>query len=294
MRRLGKITLVWVAAIMAVVDPASACRFRSRCCRVVYRCYTPCCNPCYNPCYTACPPCGSSCSTYGSGAVTTSPYEDGQPSGPQPTPAAPTPRSITPENVLPEPSPTAPAQRFDEPAPNLLPDTMPEEPAPAFPTEPAPTAPARPAPSAPAPSNDVEDLFKDADDKATPGADLEKAPPAEPEKKSDDLDDLFKDSDDKKSTRALPATKSELEALFADPPAEVSRAVANDHRDGMRVWIDNTGKYRVTARLISIGKSSVRLLKDTGKYTTVPFSRLSTTDLALVRSLSTPVVASAR
>jgi hypothetical protein len=33
-----------------------------------------------------------------------------------------------------------------------------------------------------------------------------------------------------------------------------------------------------------IGKTHVRLLKDTGKFTTVPYSRLSQTDLAYVRT----------
>ena len=286
MRRLGKITFVWVAAIMAVVDPASACRFRWRCCRPVYRC----CNPCYNPCYTTCyTSCGSPCSTCGTGAAPSGIYEPAPAAGPQPTPAAP--RPVEPENVLPEPARIVPAPRDVEPAPAFPAEPMPEEPAPSFPAEPAPAAPPRPAP---APAADVEDLFKETEEKAAPGADLEKAPPAETEKKADELEDLFKDSDDKKSTRVTPATTSELEALFADPPAQATEAVANATQDGMRVWIDNTGKYRVHARLISVGNNSVLLLKDSGKYTTVPFSRLSMADLAFVRSQSTPVVASAR
>jgi hypothetical protein len=170
---------------------------------------------------------------------------------------------------------------------------MPAEPAPAFPAEPAPAEPPAATPPAPAPANDVEDLFKDTEDKSPP-AELEKTPAAEPEKKADDIDDLFKDSDEKKSTRYVPATPRELEALFADPPAQVAKPAAPATADDMRVWIDNTGKYRVNAKLISVGKSSVRLLKDNCKYTTVPFGRLSMADLAFVQSVQTPVVASTR
>ena len=60
---------------------------------------------------------------------------------------------------------------------------------------------------------------------------------------------------------------------------------------GMRVWTDNTGKYQVVARLVTIKDGKVRLLKETGRHTTVPFERLSRTDLAFVRS-QTPIIAS--
>ena len=292
MRRLGKITFVWVAAIMAVVDPASACRFRWRCCRPVYRCY----NPCYTTCYTSCDSCGG-CSSCGSGGAVLG----GADSGPQPTPAPVPPGGAQPESILPEPQRPAPSRdvppRAEEPAPAFPADTMPEEPAPAFPAEPAPAEPApadrAPAtPPAPAPAADVEDLFKDTEDKSPP-AELEK-PAAEPEKKADDLDDLFKDSDEKKSTQTTPATQREFEALFVDPPVQVAKPAVTSNPNEMRVWIDNTGKYRVNAQLVSVGNSSVRLLKDNGKYTTVSFGRLSLADLAFVRSLSTPVVDSAR
>ncbi len=52
----------------------------------------------------------------------------------------------------------------------------------------------------------------------------------------------------------------------------------------MRSWTDNTGNYRVNARMVSIGETTVRLLKDTGKYTTVPLTRLSADDLEFVRT----------
>jgi hypothetical protein len=45
-----------------------------------------------------------------------------------------------------------------------------------------------------------------------------------------------------------------------------------------RNWKDNTGNYAVHAKLIVIYDDSVRLLKENGKTTTVPFRRLSETD----------------
>lgn len=152
---------------------------------------------------------------------------------------------------------------------------MPEEPAPL--DEPA----AKPA--------DVDDLFKEAPS--------DTAPAAEPAPKADDVEDLFKE-DDKKSA----AVDRELQSLFSEPPAAnvpASRVVNSpavtpvEQSNAMRLWTDNTGKFQVKARLVSVGRNHVRLLKESGKFTTVPFDRLSRADLAFVRTHSTTVVASA-
>lgn len=45
-----------------------------------------------------------------------------------------------------------------------------------------------------------------------------------------------------------------------------------------RNWIDNTGSYEVKGRLVMIYPDRVRLLKENGKHTTVPFTRLSDSD----------------
>ncbi len=60
----------------------------------------------------------------------------------------------------------------------------------------------------------------------------------------------------------------------------------------MRVWTDSTGKYQVRARLVEIADGKVRLLKESGRFTTVPLARLSTADLAFVRRQA-PTVARA-
>jgi SLA1 Homology Domain 1 (SHD1) protein len=45
-----------------------------------------------------------------------------------------------------------------------------------------------------------------------------------------------------------------------------------------RLWTDNSGQFRVTGRLILILDGKVRLLKETGRTTTVPLDRLSSED----------------
>jgi hypothetical protein len=46
----------------------------------------------------------------------------------------------------------------------------------------------------------------------------------------------------------------------------------------MRTWIDDTGRYRTVARLVEVRPDGVRLLKANGRFSTVPFSRLSNHD----------------
>jgi hypothetical protein len=58
-----------------------------------------------------------------------------------------------------------------------------------------------------------------------------------------------------------------------------------DGRLPMREWTDNSGQFRVNARLIVILDGKVRLLKDTGKTTTVPLERLSATDRTYVEQI---------
>jgi hypothetical protein len=180
------------------------------------------------------------------------------------------------------------------PAPAPSEDLVPSEPAPA-PLEEMPEEPARSS----KPADEVEDLFKDTNDKKPSALEPADAPAAEPAK-SDEVDDLFKESDDKKgaalqetipSPMATP-TEKELDNLFADPAEEAAKSAAAEEPHPMRVWTDNTGKYSVTARLVVVGEHHVRLLKDTGRYTTVSFDRLSRADLAFVREHSTSAIAS--
>jgi hypothetical protein len=51
-----------------------------------------------------------------------------------------------------------------------------------------------------------------------------------------------------------------------------------DGRLPVREWTDNSGQFRIKAQLILILDGKVRLLKETGRTTTVPLDRLSTGD----------------
>jgi hypothetical protein len=179
------------------------------------------------------------------------------------------------------------------------------------------------APPATTPPGDVDDLFKEpgatekpaepAAPATPPGAadDLFKEPapgdkPAAPAAPKGEVDDLFKvDDKDKKASLAPPAaTPQELEDLFSVPAVsvgasaqdkalqeEADRLFGTSGDTAMRVWTDNTGKHRVLARLVSVSETHVRLLKENGKYTTVPFERLSDGDLAFVRQHSEGAIA---
>ncbi len=226
---------------------------------------------------------------------------------PAPSPAAePAPEPFAPPAAEPAPEPAP--EPFAPPAeempaePAAQPDAAVEdlfkepEPAPAKPatdvddlfkdTEPAPAEPA-------AAGTDVDDLFKDTDSgKAASGE-----TPAEAESGGDsDLDNLFNEPQEPSpmSAGAEPAPEpaqqfaAEADKLFAPEAGSAQPAVAEenvaDTDSGMRLWTDNTGKYQVRARLVVVGPTHVRLLKENGKFTTVPYSRLSQQDLALVRS----------
>jgi hypothetical protein len=77
-------------------------------------------------------------------------------------------------------------------------------------------------------------------------------------------------------------------ALAAESPARRATPPAADLRlDGegrlpTRTWTDNSGQYRVQGRLILILDGKVRLLKESGRTTTVPLDRLSPADLNYV------------
>jgi len=239
------------------------------------------------------------------------------------TPAAPVtaPAPVTPAPATPAPV-TPPA-----PKPSAAPAPMPAPAATPAPTKPAtPPAPAKPAPAAKpapvepadeAPDSELETLFNDAD--TEPAADMpaddmpaddmpEPAEPSDavdsdkPAAAEDDVDALFD-----KSSAIQPAAEPVAEAIPnqaahpSDDLTEASEAVASSELDSepqlpdsespMRWWSDNTGKFRVRAKLVSVGDKTVRLLKESGRYTTVPVNRLSGEDLAFVRQQAPSLVA---
>jgi hypothetical protein len=210
------------------------------------------------------------------------------PTTPAPTtPPAPAPGGI--DDLFQEPAdkPAAPAAPGDMPAPAApaeggVDDLFKEEPA----TKPAAPAPAEPA--APAPGGDADDLFKDLDDKKA----ASDAPAAPADKSAEGIDDLFNEpaapAPMSSNGEELKSLEAEAERLFAE-----SAPSSADPADGMRLWTDNTGKYQVRARLMVVSRSHVRLLKENGKFTTVPYERLSQQDLAFVRQHAERIVAAA-
>jgi hypothetical protein len=53
----------------------------------------------------------------------------------------------------------------------------------------------------------------------------------------------------------------------------------------VRQWRDNSGQFQTSARLILILDGKVRLLKESGRTTTVPLARLSAADQAYVAEI---------
>jgi hypothetical protein len=72
--------------------------------------------------------------------------------------------------------------------------------------------------------------------------------------------------------RAAVATPKTLDALVYDDSGRLPQ----------REWIDNSGQFRVLARLLLVLEDKVRLLKESGRTTTVPVNRLSAADCRYV------------
>jgi hypothetical protein len=116
----------------------------------------------------------------------------------------------------------------------------------------------------PVEKSDSSSSFDAIFDSPAPAKASEAAPEKAPESSLDsDLDDLFKTSSDNSADR-----ESFRGAEF-------------------RTWNDNTGDFSVSARLSVIFPDRVRLLKDNGKFSTVPLSRLSQADQQYVGWVAT-------
>jgi hypothetical protein len=155
----------------------------------------------------------------------------------------------------------------------------PATPAPATPASDDPFAPAAPAPAAPAPETPAPSEPAPAP-AATPASDDPFAPaapaPAAPAPETP------------APAEPVPAATPANDDPFA-PPAPAPAAAGNDPLEDpfkisaegylpMRVWADDTGGFKINGRLIAILEGKVRILKETGRTTTVPLSRLSETD----------------
>ena len=125
-------------------------------------------------------------------------------------------------------------------------------------------------------------------------------------------DDLFADQPAEEAAADQPAEEADeavtIDNLFDDQPAEEAEdtAAADDKSaqsdgaglpdgygailgepgglasDKLRFWVDNTGRFACRGRMIRMLNRHVRILKETGNTTTVPFCRLSQADLRFV------------
>jgi hypothetical protein len=200
------------------------------------------------------------------------------------------PKKDPPKKAAPAPAKKAPAAKkdpFDDPfgAPKKA--------------APAKKAPAKKAPAA------KKDPFDDpfgAAPKASPAklatidsafdqaavADVKKTAPAAPAKQvNNDLDDMFDTPALKNSAVLTPAPSRDVAPVMvlvkitlpsADRPLPVQLGALAP----MRTWSDNTGKYKINGRLFLIMDGNVKLLKENGRFTTVPIRRLSEDDLRYV------------
>ncbi len=166
------------------------------------------------------------------------------------------------------------------------------------------------------PADDLDDLFGGADEAeptAEPAASEPEASPAksDSETDSDTIDDLFGETPSDEAPQedadsiddlfgAAPAadtdTVKSFQKLRVNPVSASSKAslqvVATERQQAdplsgteVRVWVDNTGNYGTTGRLIELNRDSVRLLKSNGRTCTVPNWRLSKADAAYVDSI---------
>lgn len=143
-----------------------------------------------------------------------------------------------------------------------------------------------PEPASPAPTTDVEGLF------GTPTEDNsdqdEDADAAAADEAADPISDLFGES-----TSASPVG-NDFNDLFGtpavveetQPEVTTAPAPADDIFKSTRTWHDNTGLFEVDAQLVVIFADSVRLLKDNGKFCTLPIRRLSDHDQRFVEQVA--------
>lgn len=178
-----------------------------------------------------------------------------------PTPAS-EPPSTAPATAEPA-EPMIPKQVADTPAPPVVEPQIAVEPRPPAPPEIArPTEAVRPpafppvdddpfAPLPPAPATAAPRSTRPIDD--DPFAPVNPAPATQP--------------------KSAPPIAAEPTSKRVDP-----LALAADGRLPLRHWTDNSGQFQVQARLMLILDGKVRLLKETGRTTTVPTERLSAAD----------------
>jgi hypothetical protein len=296
--------LLVIALVLLIAAPqARAGRFgffRRNCGNVCFtRCENPCRPRCQPVCESACPVVTAACNTTAcesSCAGSATPIScscggssEGQvisSAAPVTLPPAPTPG--TQSVVTPTWKPSATAGTPDATAPDMkAPANSLSQPEPMTAPEVA-TEPAPPTPTAP---SDVDSLF---DESPTPKA-TPKTPNAMPKddfstpEDNKSIDSIFDSTQHQAAPEAATADDIELfSQIDFSSPATKTVDVRSD-----RKWVDVTGKFEVVGRLVEVKTNAVRLLKETGKFTTVPMDRLSQQDRAFVNQFGHMLTATA-
>jgi len=152
----------------------------------------------------------------------------------------------------------------------------------------------------------ADDIFGGQEEAAEPIEDVFGAPPAdEAPAEGDAIDNIFGVAPEADASEAADdifaapvntekpeAPAVDLEDIFSGSPEKLAdqtpvKTVANPLAvTEARVWIDNTGGFSTTGRLIKIASDHVKLQKENGRTCTVPMRRLSPADAAYVQSIA--------
>ena len=189
-------------------------------------------------------------------------------------------------------------------APSLPPQSVPSTPRTEMPAMP----PAVPAEAPPAEFEPAESMPVPPSSEASSDDDLFSAPAPEAVPPPAAEDDLFGPSEPAEESAPAPESADEapVDDFFgppaeeAAPPAEEEPPATEEEDDlfgnagsilsqpgglasvELRQWNDNTGHHSCRGRMIKMLDGKVQLLKDNGRTSTVPFSRLSSDDMAFV------------
>lgn len=179
--------------------------------------------------------------------------------------------------------PPMPSDQGPSPArrPQTVQPQAPTAPMPLFPpVEDDPFAPARPQSpgKTPAASSESTAPLPEGAGKSSSGAPAV-IPPSSARPAIED-DDPFAPA--RPQTRVVPGQATPV-GPGSEPDAPLPElAFGADGRLPLRTWVDDTGQFRVQAQLLQVLDGRVRLLKTTGRTTTVPLARLSPADRAYV------------
>lgn len=295
LRKTVRLFAAWMCVCLMLVDPAAACRLLAG-----RRCCCPCPTPCSDVAATTTET--NTASSAPAPVVSSDPGAAHPPVAPIVDPtqdsagiaAAPQATPTTANDALPASEASAaievvrPPALVDQPAQ----ESAPAAPAPAAasvqsheqPPTPTESAAAESAPQLTGRDTPAQDLKEESQRAAPPRADNVPVTPTTPANESPkqlapDADDPFaplppKKALEQKGAAARPTKSTPDPANSAERNEEVSRI--------WRQWTDNSGQFRVKARFLAVLDGKVRLLKESGRTTTVSMERLSAADRTYV------------